>query len=110
MDEPETTDGAASLIALKRADEVPLNRYIARCLLLLKRLLNPILADILEPRCYCCSDCFRAVSLGHANNAHVMPPPPGCLAARHSIAYKGQPVRQAWESHNLLIYWRMVRY
>jgi hypothetical protein len=110
MDESETADRASSFVALQSADEVPLNHQIPEGLLLLERLLDPILPHIAEPRCYRRSDCFRAVRLGHTDDAHRMPPSPGCLAAGYSLAHKGQPVRQAWEIHNLLIYWRMVGY
>jgi hypothetical protein len=110
MDKTEMADRASSFVALQSADEVPLNRQIAGGFLLLERLLDPILPHIADPRCYRGSDCFRAVRLGHTDDAHWMPPSPGCLAAGHSLAHKGQPVRQAWEIHNLLIYWRMVGY
>src|SRR5918995_1885265 len=110
MDESKTADRASSLVALQSADEVPLNRQIAGGFLLLERLLDPIFSHIAEPRCYRGSDRFRAVRLGHTDDAHRMPPSPGCLAAGHGLAHNGQPVRQAWEIHNLLIYWRMVGY
>jgi hypothetical protein len=39
-----------------------------------------------------------------------VPPPPGGLAARHRLANNGEPGREAWEFHNLLIYRGMTAY
>jgi hypothetical protein len=110
MDETETPSGAASFIALQSADEVPLDPQIAGGFLLLESLLNPILSDILEPRCHSGSDRFRTMRLGDANNPDIVAPASCRLAPGHSVAHDGQPVRQAWEIHNLLIYKRIVGY
>jgi hypothetical protein len=110
MDEPETADGAPSLVALETADEVPLDLHSSGAFLFLQRLLDAIFSDVVEPRCHSGSHSFWAVRLGHPNDPHLVAPAPGCLAAGYCVAHEGQPFRQAWEIHNPLIYWRIVGY
>jgi hypothetical protein len=63
-----------------------------------------------KTRCQGGSDRFRTMRLGDAYDPDRMAPSSCCLASGHSVAHDGQPVRQAWEIHNLLIYRRIVGY
>jgi hypothetical protein len=110
VDKGELAYGVPRLVSLQGADQVPPDGQIGQRSLFLEGLLDPILADILEPSRNRRSDRFGAMGLGDPYDAHRVAPPARCLASGHRLAHKGQPIREAWEVHNPLIYRGMVGY
>ena len=110
MNQREPSDYVPRLIALQRADQVPLGREPGERVLLLKRLLHPVLADVPKSRSDCRLDRLGSMRFGDTHHSDGMLPPTRGLAPGHRFTYYGQPGRKAWEVHNPLIYRGMLGY
>jgi hypothetical protein len=110
MDQSEPARHVPGFVSLQGTDQMPHNRKVWHCFLLLQRFLYPIFSDVAKARRKRRMDCFRSLRLGNRHDAHWVLPAPDRLALGHPSANDSQPGREAWEVHNPLIYRGMLGY
>ena len=104
VDQGEASDCVARLVALERADEVPVDTHVGERFLLLQRFLDPVLPDVRQPGSHRGPDRFRAVGLGDRDDPHRMGPAADGLVRRHGLADPGETAGEGREVHSLGIY------
>ncbi len=101
MHHRKAADDMSRLVALERADQVPVHPKLPHFILLAQRFLNPVLAHGLEPGGNRCADGLRAVALGNRHDGHRLPRAASGLAFGNPGPDLREALRQCFERHSL---------
>ena len=94
------------LVPLQVSDEMPSDGS-SYGIHFFERLLDAVLADVLESSSTRRLDCFRAMSLGHGDNRHALLMPTSLHGGVDSTSDLPQSLRQVRKTHNVPSYLRL---
>ena len=109
MNQGEASHRVPRLVALERANEMPVDMDARERVLLLHGFLDPVLPDVREPGSRCGPYRFGTVGLGDRDDPYRMGPAADGLVCRHDLADPGETAGEGREVHSLGIYLSLGR-